>query len=208
LAEYYFDSETLQWIGPFIITVGGKIITGMTGRPVLVQSTMGGGDGTFEMLVPQGNAIRHYWKDNQVYDSPWHQRRTLPRLILTSRHTITAGGVTPSRSGTLASGLSDSLTAVNSTLRSDLADSHIAETVEVTYLYPTPAEPLGVALIQANLPSSKPEIQLVAVVHMKSPVHDEDFLIEYRFDTKTLVWSESSSPIIADGKTISGITDF
>ena len=41
------------------------------GDPVLLQSTYGV-RGNFELLVPQGEVIRHYYRDNDDQQLPWH----------------------------------------------------------------------------------------------------------------------------------------
>jgi hypothetical protein len=46
-------------------------VTGVTGDPVLIQSTWGI-KGNFEVFVPQGNVIGHYFRDNDSPGFPWH----------------------------------------------------------------------------------------------------------------------------------------
>jgi hypothetical protein len=49
-------------------------VTGVTGDPVLIQSNWGN-QGNFELLVPQGTVIRHYYRDNDDPALPWHFAR-------------------------------------------------------------------------------------------------------------------------------------
>ena len=49
----------------------GQPITNVTGDPVLLQSTFGR-RGNFEMLVPQGSVVHHYFRDNDAPGFPWH----------------------------------------------------------------------------------------------------------------------------------------
>ena len=60
-----------RWSGPFPIMVDGHPITGVTGDPVLIQSSWGN-VGNFELFVPQGNVINHYYRDNDDPDLAWH----------------------------------------------------------------------------------------------------------------------------------------
>jgi photosystem II stability/assembly factor-like uncharacterized protein len=46
-------------------------LTGVTGDPVLIQSTWGD-QGNFELLVPQGDVIRHYFRNNDERSPAWH----------------------------------------------------------------------------------------------------------------------------------------
>jgi hypothetical protein len=46
-------------------------VTGVTGDPVLIQSTFGT-QGNFELLVPQDKLIRHYFRDNDDAQLRWH----------------------------------------------------------------------------------------------------------------------------------------
>jgi len=77
LAHYYFDSVARQWRGPFPIRVNGQLISGVTGDPALIQSTFGNG-GNYELLVPMGNVIAHFWRDNDAPGFPWHRAANLP----------------------------------------------------------------------------------------------------------------------------------
>lgn len=69
LVHYLRDRE--GWHGPTPIVADGQPITGVTGNPALIQSSFGT-KGNFELVVPQGNVINHYWRDNDAPDLPWH----------------------------------------------------------------------------------------------------------------------------------------
>jgi hypothetical protein len=76
LATYYFDFKANQWFGPFTIIADGNPVIGVTGKPVIIQSDFG----NFEMVVPQGETLMHYWRDNsdggqpwQYVNHPWHK---------------------------------------------------------------------------------------------------------------------------------------
>ena len=67
LATYYFDFKAKQWFGPFTVIADGNPVTGVTGKPVIIQSDFG----NFEMVVPQGDTLTHYWRDNSDGGKPW-----------------------------------------------------------------------------------------------------------------------------------------
>jgi subtilisin family serine protease len=73
---WFFDGSTGNWNGPFPLIADGQQITGVTGDPVLIQSTWGA-TGNFELLVPQGDVINHYIRDNDDPSLPWRRVRTL-----------------------------------------------------------------------------------------------------------------------------------
>ena len=77
LAVYYFDSATRQWNGPFPVVVDGQPVTGVTGDPALIQSTYGK-QGNFEIVVPQGDQLMHYWRDNDALELPWRRGPAIP----------------------------------------------------------------------------------------------------------------------------------
>jgi hypothetical protein len=68
---WYLDITTWRWQGPFPLVADGQPVTGVTGEPVLIQSTFGS-KGNFELYVPQGNVVRHYFRDNDSPQLPWH----------------------------------------------------------------------------------------------------------------------------------------
>jgi hypothetical protein len=57
--------------GPFEITADGNLITGVIGKPVIIQSDFR----NFEMVVPQGDTQPHYWRDNTDGGQPWQWQR-------------------------------------------------------------------------------------------------------------------------------------
>jgi hypothetical protein len=68
---WFMDSATARWNGPFSIIADGRPIEGVTGDPVMLQGNWGR-QGNFEMLVPVGNMIRQYVRDNDAPNFPWH----------------------------------------------------------------------------------------------------------------------------------------
>ena len=89
LANYYFDFKESQWHGPFEIKADGNFITGVTEKPVIIQSDFG----NFEMVVPQGNTLMHYWRDNsdggqpwQYANHPWHKGFEIVSLGILRQH--------------------------------------------------------------------------------------------------------------------------
>jgi M6 family metalloprotease-like protein len=65
-----FDSSRRSWSPATPIIVNGASINGVTGVPALIQSDFGD-YGNYELLVPQGNAIVHYWRANDRPGRPW-----------------------------------------------------------------------------------------------------------------------------------------
>ncbi|MDJ0631129.1 MAG: hypothetical protein QNJ44_22925 [Rhodobacter sp.] len=46
--------------------------SGVSSAPALIQSNFGH-YGNFEVMVREGDKLRHYWRDNQATGYPWHQ---------------------------------------------------------------------------------------------------------------------------------------
>jgi len=67
----FWHPDTWQWHGPFPVIADGQPVTDVTGDPVLIQSNWGT-KGYFELFVPQGTRITHYYRDNDVSGFPWH----------------------------------------------------------------------------------------------------------------------------------------
>ncbi len=88
LASYYFDSVGRTWNGPRTIAVGGVPIHGVTGDPTLIQSTWGGPNGNFELVVPRGDRLTHYARFNDQPGFPWAHISDLPlpALLLEGGH--------------------------------------------------------------------------------------------------------------------------
>ena len=76
LMSFFLDSRTPPggqgWQDPIPITLDGQPISGVTGAPALIQGTFGARGRNFELVVPQGNRLVHYFHDNDG-DSGWHQ---------------------------------------------------------------------------------------------------------------------------------------
>ncbi|WP_426518312.1 hypothetical protein ACPPVQ_02545 [Diaminobutyricibacter sp. McL0618] len=91
LAAYYFDSIGRAWSGPHTIAVGGVPIRGVTGDPTLIQSTWGGPNGNFELVVPRGDRLTHYARFNDQPGFPWAHLSDLPlpALLLEGGHGTT-----------------------------------------------------------------------------------------------------------------------
>jgi hypothetical protein len=69
---YFAWSDKDGWNGPFPLIADGTVVRGVTGNPVLLQSTRGI-TGNFEVVVPLvDGGIAHYWRDNDDPDLPWH----------------------------------------------------------------------------------------------------------------------------------------
>ena len=72
LDSWFFDSAKLTWNGPFPLIADGQGVSAVTGDPLLIQSTWGR-KGNFELLVPQGDTIVHYSRDNDNPPFPWRR---------------------------------------------------------------------------------------------------------------------------------------
>ena len=72
LVLFYCDGNH-QWHGPYPLSENGQPISGITGHPALIQSTWGQQRANFELLVPQGGKLVHYWRDNDKPAFPWHR---------------------------------------------------------------------------------------------------------------------------------------
>ncbi|WP_151040926.1 M12 family metallopeptidase [Bacillus safensis] len=84
LAQYYFDSKTRSWNGPSPVIVNGNEITGVTGNPAFIQSTFSSTQGNFELVVPQGKELKHYFRDNDQPNHPWNLSGSQPNAALWS----------------------------------------------------------------------------------------------------------------------------
>jgi len=58
--------------------VDDRPVMGVTGDPAFTQSTLGV-KGNFELLVPQGNRLAYYFRDNDAPGFPWRRGGDLPR---------------------------------------------------------------------------------------------------------------------------------
>lgn len=59
------------WTAPGQIVADGTPIQGVSGKPSFLQGRFGG-FGHFDMVVPAGRQIHHYWRDNDAAGNPWH----------------------------------------------------------------------------------------------------------------------------------------
>jgi len=59
------------------IQVDGQPITGVTGNTAMIQSRFGR-QGNFEMLVPAGGQLVHFFRANDEPGFPWHRAPELP----------------------------------------------------------------------------------------------------------------------------------
>jgi hypothetical protein len=105
LASFYRDATTLKWYGPIEIMVDGNPIAGVTGSPAFIQSTSGK-QGNFEMIVPEGGSLVHYWRDNDASGVPWHQGDYLvkeppPMVEALASTTVMGAALLQSRQGNL-----------------------------------------------------------------------------------------------------------
>jgi hypothetical protein len=71
LDTWYFDSGTLTWHGPAPLVADGELAANITGDPVLIQSQWYSGP-NFQVYVPQGHVVRHYYRDNDDIFFHWH----------------------------------------------------------------------------------------------------------------------------------------
>jgi hypothetical protein len=69
LVFFYRDAQ--GWHGPLPVVADGTAVTGVTGDPAFLQSAFGK-QGNFEMIVPKGKQVVHYFRDNDAPGLPWH----------------------------------------------------------------------------------------------------------------------------------------
>jgi hypothetical protein len=67
---WFLLSNQGGWNGPLDIETDGEPIVGVTGEPAFIESTFGN-LGNFELLVPQGQLIKHYFRDNDDPQLRW-----------------------------------------------------------------------------------------------------------------------------------------
>jgi len=78
---WFLDSRTSQWNGSFPLSADGQAIDGVTGDPVMIQSNWGT-QGNFELLVPHGNVMRQYFRNNDDPAFSWHFLREFGYPVL------------------------------------------------------------------------------------------------------------------------------
>jgi len=66
-----FFRDGTGWHGPFDMLADGNPIIGLTGNPAFIQSSFGR-KGNFELVVPLGGRLAHYFRDNDIAGFPWH----------------------------------------------------------------------------------------------------------------------------------------
>jgi hypothetical protein len=75
LVHYYRDNSKT----PFTWKSTAVITSHATGPGSIIQSTYGtpNNPGNFEVVVPEGNSLNHYWRDNSNSALPWHFSTTV-----------------------------------------------------------------------------------------------------------------------------------
>jgi M6 family metalloprotease-like protein len=68
---HYVERNGATWTTSPVKGDDGKTITGIMGGPSMIQSYYGQ-RGNYEMLVPMGKRVVHYWRDNDAAGRPWH----------------------------------------------------------------------------------------------------------------------------------------
>jgi hypothetical protein len=76
LLQSAFDTRSGRWAPLEDVRAAGALIQGATGEPAMIQSDFGR-NGNFEMLVPQGHVLRHFWRNNDAADRTWHAGASL-----------------------------------------------------------------------------------------------------------------------------------
>jgi hypothetical protein len=76
---FFYGRDAAGWHGPQELQADGQPVTGVTGPPGCIQSTFGK-QGNYELVVPLGDHLAHYWRDNDSPDFPWHGPVRLPSL--------------------------------------------------------------------------------------------------------------------------------
>jgi hypothetical protein len=67
----FYGRDASGWHGPATLDADGQPVTGVTGAPAFIQSTYGA-VGNYELVVPMGDHLAHYWRDNDAVGHPWH----------------------------------------------------------------------------------------------------------------------------------------
>ncbi len=92
-----------KWMGPEQVAPNGHAILNVTGKPGFIQSTSGK-QGNFEIVVPEGNRLVHYWRDNDAVGYPWHQGADIiaaPTVKTTNGLTVQGANVFMGLGGTI-----------------------------------------------------------------------------------------------------------
>ena len=73
----FYGRDGAGWHGPTPLVADGQLVSGVTGNPGFLQGTYGN-QGNYEMVVPLGDHLSHYWRDNDAAGYPWHGPIELP----------------------------------------------------------------------------------------------------------------------------------
>ena len=68
LNTYTLDWGAMKWTVEAVLP-DGNTVSGVTGRPAYIESDFG----NYEVIVPQGNHLAHYWRDNTAPNRPWYK---------------------------------------------------------------------------------------------------------------------------------------
>jgi hypothetical protein len=71
LVHVWFEYAESKWHWETIM-VGNAWIGGVTGDPAFIQSTFGT-KGNFHLMVPRGNNLAHYRRENDASNLPWRK---------------------------------------------------------------------------------------------------------------------------------------
>jgi hypothetical protein len=83
LMHWFFDSRLFQWFGPFQVVADGQPVTGVTGTPAVLQGDWHG-PGAFELLVPIGGQLVHFYRDHSSPAYIWHRNGAQPSMSVGS----------------------------------------------------------------------------------------------------------------------------
>lgn len=75
---HYSQSSPVAFLEKGPLLVDGRRLEA-TGDPALIQSTRGD-NGNFELLVPQGDEVVHYMRDNDLPNQPWSRVATVLKV--------------------------------------------------------------------------------------------------------------------------------
>jgi hypothetical protein len=98
----HFWLNNQKWMGPDLLTADGQAIT-PTATPAVLKGPFGK-IGNFEMVVPEGARLVHYWRDNDAPGYPWHKGSDIiaaPSLSSTDRWTVQGATLFQSNVGDL-----------------------------------------------------------------------------------------------------------
>jgi len=73
----FYGRDGAGWHGPAELVADGHGVTGVSGNPGFIQGTFGQ-QGNYELVVPLGDHLAHFWRDNDAAGYPWHGPTVLP----------------------------------------------------------------------------------------------------------------------------------